>query len=275
MNNLAKDLQAPFRTDEYEWRAQMASHAGDKVQVLCYVTARAIMNRLDEVFDPMGWGCSYESGASGGVLCNLWAWTDSGRRVCKADGADNTDIEAVKGGISSALKRAANVWGIGRLLYKLEANWVSLSKERGRGSHYFKYPQKHKMAGQIAFWAAPLLPGWAVSDFDAKSAYKPAQPEELPENVSRMGEALGKMVGKPKPAPELAFVKKALLDIVTAAHKCDAATARGKIVAFNKGGQPLQTIMEVLDLAGSMGFRIELASKCGLAEDGEVVPDAS
>jgi len=47
-----------------------------------------------------------------------WIW--------KADGAGDTDVEAEKGAISDAFKRAAVKWGVGRYLYDLDSPWVAL-----------------------------------------------------------------------------------------------------------------------------------------------------
>ncbi|MCP4566849.1 MAG: hypothetical protein GY841_04620 [FCB group bacterium] len=165
MKDIAKKLQAPFRADEYEWRVQSESRAGDKVNVLCYVTARAIMDRLDEVFSPMGWQTSYRTGPDGGVICDLSVYDDkSGQWVHKEDGAENTNIEAVKGGISGALKRAGSAWGIGRLLYKLESNYVPL-KDRGKFWHKTK-------KNEFKYWDAPSLPDWAITGNGEKPKVK-------------------------------------------------------------------------------------------------------
>ena len=145
-------LQAPFKESEYEWRVQSESKAGDKVCVLCYVQARAIMNRLDDTVGPFGWSVEYAKGPEGGVVCRLSVKSPEGEWVTKEDAAPNTDIEAVKGGISAALKRAGNVWGVGRVLYNLESHWVNLTASRG--GHYHK--------GK--FWDEPKLPDWAVSE---------------------------------------------------------------------------------------------------------------
>lgn len=47
------------------------------------------------------------------------------------DGAEDSDIESVKGGLSDSMKRAAVQWGIGRVLYDLNTVWVEIEK-RGR-----------------------------------------------------------------------------------------------------------------------------------------------
>jgi len=166
---MMKALAAPFREDEYEWRVQMVSVKTGKVQVLCYVQARAIMNRLDEVC-PFAWQVNYEAGPDGGVLCSLGIQhPETGGWLWRSDGAANTDIEAVKGGISSALKRAANTWGIGRLLYSLDSAWVPLSDS---GTHYHKGER----------WTPPKLPDWAVSDRTRKPVI---DKEEVPMELIR------------------------------------------------------------------------------------------
>jgi len=150
-------LQAPFHEDEYEWRVQHESGKGTMVLVLCYVQARAIQNRLDDTVGPFGWSTSYAAGPDGGVICRLSIKDpETGEWVTKEDGAENTDIEAVKGGISSALKRAGSVWGIGRLLYKLPTHWLTLTDDRS--GHYHK-----TKSGDVKYWVAPRLPDWAVS----------------------------------------------------------------------------------------------------------------
>ena len=52
----------------------------------------------------------------------------SGYQKKMVEAIDNT--KAIKGGISSAFKRVASVWGIGRYLYSLENKWLSNRKKR-------------------------------------------------------------------------------------------------------------------------------------------------
>ena len=182
MNDIEKKLKAPFRADEYEWRVQSETHDGTKVMVLCYVQARAIQNRLDDVLGVFGWQSRYQMFDSGAVLCALSLLHPStGQWICKEDGASQTDIEAVKGGISGALKRAGSAWGIGRLLYNLPANRVALKTS---GEHWHKV-KKGPNQGKFMYWDAPRLPAWAVSD-GAGATPVALEPEDPPE---------------PKPAP--------------------------------------------------------------------------
>ena len=51
--------------------------------------------------------------------------------VTKWDGAENTELESVKGGLSASMRRAAVQWGVGRYLYRLPRVWVPVD-EKGR-----------------------------------------------------------------------------------------------------------------------------------------------
>ena len=148
---LMKELQKSFPPNDIEWRVQQEVRQGAAVMVLPYVTNRAIMERLDNVFGPLNWQNEFTSGPGGGVLCGISVWNPESKQwVTKWDGAENTKVEAVKGGISSAMKRCAVQWGIGRFLYKLPFQYVDL-KARGQNSH-------RKRNGEWAYWDVPKLP---------------------------------------------------------------------------------------------------------------------
>jgi hypothetical protein len=133
-----EELAAPFPRKAISWRAQSLTSNGDKAMALAYIDARDVMNRLDEVLTPGGWQDSYTETASGRVLCTLSVEVQPGVWVSKTDGAGNTDVEADKGGISDAFKRAAVKWGIGRYLYDVEAPWVPCSTYEKNGKKYWK-----------------------------------------------------------------------------------------------------------------------------------------
>ena len=91
--------------------------------LLAYVTNRAVMDRLDEVCGVGNWRNEFVQAPNGGVLCGISVKIDD-EWVTKWDGAENTNVEAVKGGLSGSMKRAAVQWGIGRYLYKLPATFA-------------------------------------------------------------------------------------------------------------------------------------------------------
>ncbi len=152
---LFDQLSAPFPVEMIEWRVGSTNKEKTKCLPLCYIDARAVMDRLDSVCGPGGWQCNYNAGHGGSWICNLgvkigdaWLW--------KADGAGATDIEGDKGAMSDALKRAAVRWGIGRYLYELKAAWVPLengryisAEERGKLDNF--YDAEVKKAG----WGSP------------------------------------------------------------------------------------------------------------------------
>ena len=160
------ELQSPFPKEDIEWRVQREVKNGAAAMVLAYVTNRAIQQRLDDVFGVFGWQNRFKPGASGGLICELSVRNpDTGEWVIKEDGASNTDIESVKGGMSSAMKRAAVQLGIGRYLYNLEATFVDL-KQNGKNYHKSR-------AGGPKYWDAPSLPAWALPP--RKTNGKPAK----------------------------------------------------------------------------------------------------
>jgi len=138
-------LQDPFPPEEIEWR--VGSTNGDKTKgiALAYVTNRAIQNRLDSVFGPFGWKNEFREWKGSSQICGISVKFD-GEWITKWDGADDSNTEAVKGGLSDAMKRAAYQWGIGRYLYNLENVWVPI---RQQGKSY-------------VLASEPRLPAWAL-----------------------------------------------------------------------------------------------------------------
>lgn len=93
-----------------------------------YVDNRAIMNRLDAVCGHANWRNEFAAGPSGGVICGI-SIRINGEWITKWDGADNTAVEATKGGLSTSMRRAAVQWGIGRYLYEVEGVWVPVKAQ--------------------------------------------------------------------------------------------------------------------------------------------------
>lgn len=148
-------LKEPFGEKDIEWRLQSCgkNEKGFYGKCLAYVTNRAIQSRLDEVCGPLNWKNEFIAGPNGGILCGL-SLRHNNEWITKWDGAENTDIEAVKGGLSDSMKRAAVQWGIGRYLYNLEENWVKVDKE---GKYFGSTKEKEKFR-----WNPPTLPFWAL-----------------------------------------------------------------------------------------------------------------
>lgn len=158
-------LKDPFPAADIEWRVARAGR-GEKgvwAQVLAYVTNRAIMDRLDEVCGQGGWWNEFRPWANNAQLCGIaLAVTDEGHCIVKWDGAQNTEIEPVKGGLSDSMKRAAVQWGIGRYLYHLETGWAEILPDRKSGSRRDKFKNKETGKDEWFHWLPPSLPEWAL-----------------------------------------------------------------------------------------------------------------
>lgn len=106
-------LAAPFSDDEVRSRRQN----GRDFQ---YITARMVMNRLDEVVGPANWWDDYTP-IENAIVCRLTLQLPDGTVLTKCDAggftttADTSDYE--KSGFSDAFKRAAVKFGVGRYLY--------------------------------------------------------------------------------------------------------------------------------------------------------------
>lgn len=163
-------LKEPFPATDIEWRFQRSGMRDGKpwALVLAYVTNRAIMDRLDAIVGPESWCNRFEPGPDGGVVCGI-SIKIGDEWVTKWDGAHNTDVESIKGGLSSAMKRAAVQWGIGRYLYRLSATWAEFH-EGGKNRDGIKQDGTDKK--RYFKWDAPALPSWAVL---AKPAPTPAK----------------------------------------------------------------------------------------------------
>jgi hypothetical protein len=131
-----KQLFAEFPEDAISWRAQSVTKAGDKAMALAYIDARDVMDRLDQICGAADWQDRYEFHGSR-TICYLSIRVD-GEWITKADGAGDSDVEAEKGAISDALKRAAVKWGIGRYLYSMPAPWVPCETAEWNGKKQWK-----------------------------------------------------------------------------------------------------------------------------------------
>lgn len=141
MSTIRQDFAAPLPVDELEWRVGTKTKDGKKGLALVYFTSRSGMERLDDVVGPENWRDEYDTMGTT-TLCHLSVRID-GEWITKVDGCGAPDIEAEKGAISDAFKRACVKWGIGRYLYRVPSPWVELD-DHGR----IKTP--------------PKLPAWAL-----------------------------------------------------------------------------------------------------------------
>ena len=131
-----KKLSSPFENSDIEWRLQWADDEKPRGLAVPYITNRAIQSRLDTVVGIENWKNEYipwhSDGKKASQLCGISIrFSPEGEWITKYDGADDSDIEPIKGGLSDSMKRSAVQWGIGRYLYGMDTVFVETEK-RGR-----------------------------------------------------------------------------------------------------------------------------------------------
>ena len=128
------ELAKPFAAEDLEWRLQKTFEAQGRMTGIAvpYVTNRAIMNRLDSVVGPENWYNDFKpwhaAGKKEAQICGISVYFEGRGFISKWDGAEDSDIEPIKGGLSDSMKRAAVQWGIGRVLYNMDTVFVDVEK---------------------------------------------------------------------------------------------------------------------------------------------------
>lgn len=148
-SEIYEKLKRPFDPKLISWRTGATSSDKTSAIALAYIDARDVMQRLDDVLG-LDWQCRYTH-ADKKTICEIGIYID-GQWIWRAGGAGDTDVEAEKGALSDAFKRAAVLFGIGRYLYSLPNKWVPI-KPQGRS---------------FVLDGVPSLPNWATPEgFDS------------------------------------------------------------------------------------------------------------
>lgn len=162
-------LQEPFPPCDVEWRVGATNQDKTKGIALAYITNRAIMSRLDELFGPFGWKNEFKEWKDSSQICGISIKDpETGDWITKWDGADDSQTEAIKGGLSDAMKRAGYQWGIGRYLYNLDNIWCEI-EPCGKSYRLKKEPQ---------------LPAWALPG-NAPKQVEPVRNQEHIQTVNQ------------------------------------------------------------------------------------------
>ena len=121
--NLDK-LSEPLSIDQIDFRVQSINKGG-YATILAYKDARVDMQRLDDVYGPLGWKREH---VNGNANCIVSVWNkEIGKWVGKEDTGTKSNSEAEKGLASDSFKRACFNWGIGRELYDYPTISVKLN----------------------------------------------------------------------------------------------------------------------------------------------------
>lgn len=170
MQEKLEALSKPFHPNEIEWLITGYNRDKTKGLAVPFVSNRAIQNRLDEVFGLYGWKNEFKPWRNDTAqLCGISIWDDEKKEwLTKWDGAPDSDIEPIKGGLSSAMKRAAGMLKIGRYLYDIEPTWVPIEpNSSGKGYHMVKGSE-------------PSLPTWALPEGVKNQTTQPPKPQVAP-----------------------------------------------------------------------------------------------
>lgn len=124
---LQERLEWPFEPSRVSWRVGRKNAEKTKAQLLAYIDARDVMERLDRACGFGNWQCRYTLAEGHLLICEIGIRVD-GEWLWRANGAGDTAVEAEKGKCSDAFKRAAVLWGVGRYLYDLDTPWVEIDK---------------------------------------------------------------------------------------------------------------------------------------------------
>ena len=198
-------LSKPFAPEDLEWRLQQTFEDKMRGIAVPYVTNRAIQNRLDESVGSENWYNSYKpwhgAGKKEAQLCGIAIYFEGRGFITKWDGAEDSDIEPVKGGLSDSMKRAAVQWGIGRVLYSLnDTVWVDMCEKRGKTLCH---------PGERAAQAGQCLPEAAAAGWDltpappcgAQAQLTPTPPTERLRRQARLRHLPESLNGKARRRP--------------------------------------------------------------------------
>ena len=124
---IREELARPFAPEDLEWRIQVTTKDKTSGLAIPYVTNRAIQDRLDEVVGPENWYNDYKpwhgNGKKDAQICGISIYFEGKGFITKWDGAEDSDIEPIKGGLSDSM-------GIGRVLYKMtKPLWVKIEQK--------------------------------------------------------------------------------------------------------------------------------------------------
>ena len=153
------------------------------------VTTRKSLSPENDVVGPENWRNDFKPWHKGNKkesqLCGISIYLEDRKEwLTKWDGAEDTDVEPVKGGLSDSMKRCAVHWGIGRVLYKMNDVWVQV--EQKGNSVIIKDSERAKLDK-------------AYMDMLSRLGLKPAQPGGL---QSQLTPKADKTAQQDIPAPE-------------------------------------------------------------------------
>lgn len=266
--SIQAELAKPFAAEDLEWRLQKTFEAQGRMTGIAvpYVTNRAIMNRLDSVVGPENWYNDFKpwhaAGKKEAQICGISIYFEGRGFISKWDGAEDSDIEPIKGGLSDSMKRAAVQWGIGRVLYNMDTVFVDVEKRGNswvikKGARakldkaYLDMLKALKLEPAPAGGLQSLISGGDVEPDDTpRRASTPAIPPKDGGAAPQASNSSAEQASAPNPVPQAAPKQPGYAYIVTASSTQKGTKtinmslrlkgADGKeITAFAQGEHPL------------------------------------
>ena len=137
-----KKLQLPTPDSERKYRVgNTFDYSGKRyANMLCYVDARYVQDRLDEIIGVGNWSSDFIE-IKGSLFCRITiSYLRDNKEigiVSKMDCGTESNVEKQKGEASDAFKRAAVQLGIARDLYNLDNSKHRVEMVQGSNGKYY------------------------------------------------------------------------------------------------------------------------------------------
>jgi hypothetical protein len=127
--SISQRLREPFSPEEVDFRVQgRANEQTGRGQVVAYIDARSVQDRLDAVVGTGNWSFDWTPVVVDNGEVQVAKGTLTIYGVSKSDAGSASNFEQTLGAVSHSFKRAAVHWGVGRYLYNLPSSWVQVEK---------------------------------------------------------------------------------------------------------------------------------------------------
>lgn len=267
-------LGQPFPYSDVHWRMQYVDTTKMEGYAVPYLDARAVEDRFDQVLGQKNWNDSYESWHTytetvterdkttvkeiRSQLCTIYVYNEERKEwLGKTDGAENTDIESIKGGLSDSFKRAAVKWNVGRYMYKMETVWVKAGK-KGK-SYVVADSEKERLKTEYMKVVRSVF-GDAVADALDKKTPTTTKPKGNEQPAQKNSAPTREQVQKPQQQGNSQTEVYEITNIRVEGEgekkrsKLELSKGNGKSTVFMNGTDPnLKVGIKIMNLKGRTG----------------------
>lgn len=162
---IRRKLEQKFSESDLKWRVQSCgkNNAGvNWAKFIPYIDPRVIQKRFDDLFGWDGWESKEYINEDHSVTVELSLYSlKANKWITRAGTADiaSKDSNSIKSAASSAFKRAASMFGVGRYLYNYKEVWGDIVPDKTPGSIMCENKSKG-----IKFYATPKIPKGIFQD---------------------------------------------------------------------------------------------------------------